>query len=138
MRANPGLLRGLNLYWIRFFQLAVFATMFVRDHTRPVMHRALGFDPTDYDMQVLDITTQICKQVFPVTLQIDHPEFLRLLKVLCEVQTQVDAARARGGLVGRALVGWQAMRGAITFARLYFLPTRRADLPAQARLVPTW
>jgi magnesium-protoporphyrin IX monomethyl ester (oxidative) cyclase len=138
MRANPSLLRGVNLYWIRFFQLAVFATMFVRDHTRPVMHRALGFDPTDYDMQVLDITTQICKQVFPVTLQIDHPDFLRLLKVLCEVQDAVDAARARGGLVGRMQIALQAARGAWTFARLYFLPTRRAPLPAQARLVPTW
>ncbi|MEY4083054.1 MAG: magnesium-protoporphyrin monomethyl ester (oxidative) cyclase [Pseudomonadota bacterium] len=138
MRANPGLLRGHNLYWIRFFQLAVFATMFVRDHTRPAMHRALGFDPTDYDLKVLAITTEICKQVFPVTLQVDHPEFLRLLRVLCDVQNRVDQAKARGGLSGRLSLGWQAARGALTFARLYFMPTRRAALPAAPRLAPAW
>ncbi|MFZ9670861.1 MAG: magnesium-protoporphyrin IX monomethyl ester (oxidative) cyclase [Burkholderiaceae bacterium] len=138
MRANPSLLRGPNLYWIRFFQLAVFATMFVRDHTRPVMHRALGLDPTSYDLQVLSITTEICKQVFPVTLQVHHPDFLAGLKKLCQVQQAVDDAKARGGLNGRLAQFWHAGRGALTFARLYFMPTVRADLPAQARLVPTW
>ncbi|MFZ9139857.1 MAG: magnesium-protoporphyrin IX monomethyl ester (oxidative) cyclase [Burkholderiaceae bacterium] len=138
MRANPSLLRGLNLYWIRFFQLAVFATMFVRDHTRPVMHRALGLDPTSYDLQVLSITTEICKQVFPVTLQVHHPDFLAGLQKLCQVQQAVDDAKARGGLTGRLAQFWHAGRGALTFARLYFMPTVRADLPAQARLAPTW
>ena len=138
MRANPSLLRGPNLYWIRFFQLAVFATMFVRDHTRPVMHRALGLDPTSYDLQVLSITTEICKQVFPVTLQVHHPDFLAGLKKLCQVRQAVDDAKARGGLNGRLAQFWHAGRGALTFARLYFMPTVRADLPAQARLVPTW
>jgi magnesium-protoporphyrin IX monomethyl ester (oxidative) cyclase len=138
MRANPSLLRGPNLYWTRFFQLAVFATMFVRDHTRPVMHRALGLDPTSYDLQVLSITTEICKQVFPVTLQVHHPDFLAGLKKLCQVRQAVDDAKARGGLNGRLAQFWHAGRGALTFARLYFMPTVRADLPAQARLVPTW
>jgi magnesium-protoporphyrin IX monomethyl ester (oxidative) cyclase len=138
MRANPALLKGLNLYWIRFFQLAVFATMFVRDHTRPAMHKALGLDPTAYDLRVLHITTEICKQVFPVTLQVDHPQFLALLQKLCDIQTAVDQAKAQGGLSGRLAQLWHAGRGAWTFARLYFMPVRRADLPSEARLAPSW
>ncbi len=138
LRANPGLLAGLNRWWIRFFTLAVFATMFVRDHTRPELHRALGFDPTEYDMAVFRITTEVSKQVFPVTLDIENPRFLAGMRKLCRLSEGMEAARARGGILGHARRALLAGSAALTFAGLYFMAPRTHALPEEIRLAPTW
>ena len=138
LRANPGLLTGVNKLWIRFFVLAVFATMYVRDHARPEFHKALGFDPTDYDFGVFRITSEISRQVFPLTLALEDPRFRTGLDRLVRIGVASDAAKARGGIVGGIKrLGLAAAAGA-TLLRLYLLPARANALPADIRLAPTW
>ncbi len=138
MRANPELVSGTNRLWVRFFQLAVFATMYVRDHQRPAFHAALGMTATDYDMQVFRITEEICRQVFPVTLDVDHPGFARDLARLSRIAERLGRAKARGGVRGAlGRIGWSAAAAA-TFGRLFLRRPRRAELPADVRLSPAW
>jgi magnesium-protoporphyrin IX monomethyl ester (oxidative) cyclase len=138
LRAQPHLLEGRNTLWIRFFLLAVYATMYVRDHTRPEMHQAMHMDPTEYDYQVFRITSEITKQVFPLTLDIDNPRFRAGLERMREISVATEAAKARGGLWGGVLRVGLAARAAVTFAQLYLLPTVPNTLPQDMRVAPSW
>lgn len=138
MRAHPHLLSGFNRVWIRFFLLAVFATMYVRDHTRPELHKALGMATSDYDMQVFRITSEITRQTFPITLDIDNPRFKAGLDKLCQVSVAIDAAKATGGLLGAIKRAGLVVVAATTFLRLFGLPVKRNHLPEQVRLAATW
>ncbi|RYF35721.1 MAG: magnesium-protoporphyrin IX monomethyl ester (oxidative) cyclase, partial [Comamonadaceae bacterium] len=138
MRSDPGLLRGHNKLWIRFFLLAVYATMYVRDHTRPEMHAAMGMDPTEYDYQVFRITNEITRQVFPFTLDLDAPRFRAGLERMRRISVAAEAARARGGLVGAVRRAGLGVAAAWVFARLYCLPVLPNDLPDNVRVAPAW
>ena len=138
MRANPKYLSGLNKLWVRFFVLAVFATMYVRDHARHEFHAYLGIDPDDYDFKVFRLTSEISKQVFPLTLDLDNPAFHAGLKRLLKASEGISAAKKQGGPVGFAKRLYHSGSAALSFARLYLLPTHRNELPARIRLQPTW
>ncbi len=138
MRADPKLLRGGNRLWIKFFLLSVYATMYVRDHARPAFHAALGVDPTDYDYRVFRVCSEITKQIFPFTIDIDHPGARKAFDRLSEINLRITRASARGGVVGALQkVGLFAAAGA-AFVSLYLVPATPNEAPADVRLVPVW
>ena len=131
MRSDPKLLSGLNKLWIRFFLVAVYATMYVRDHARPAFHEALGVDPTEYDYTVFRITSEITRQVFPVVLDSDNPRFRALMETMRKTAVAMEGA-------GRIRRTGLMLKAAVTFARLYLLPAKRNEAPATVRLQPAW
>jgi magnesium-protoporphyrin IX monomethyl ester (oxidative) cyclase len=138
MRANPNLLTGVNKWWIRFFLLSVFATMFVRDHGRPLFHEALGLDITEYDMQVFRITQEISKQVFPVTLDLDNPAFLAGMQKLLEISRKMAMSKGGYGLGGVLRRASLTASAGFTLAKLFFMRPQRHELPRQVRMAPAW
>ncbi len=138
MRANPGLLSGVNRLWIRFFLLSVYATMYVRDHARPEFHAALGMTPTEYDAQVFRICSEISKQTFPLVLDTDHPAFQAGLARLFRITTAMGAAKSRGGILGKLKRVGLTAAAAGTLLRLFLHPVRSNELPAQICRAPAW
>ena len=115
-----------------------YATMYVRDHQRPAFHRALGIDPADYDYKVFRITSEISKQVFPITLDIDHPAFKAGLDRLTRIAEGMGEATARGGFMGRLKRAVLGAAAGATFLRLFVLPVKPNAPPADVRLQPAW
>jgi magnesium-protoporphyrin IX monomethyl ester (oxidative) cyclase len=138
LRANPHLLRGANTLWIRFFLNAVYATMYVRDHTRPMLHNAMGLESDAYDYQVFRITSEISKQVFPLTLDTDSPRYRAGLERLHRASDRAARAKKEGGLLNLAKRGASDVEGAATFLRMMLLPTIPNELPADIRVAPRW
>lgn len=138
LRSDPKLLEGANKLWVRFFLLSVYATMYVRDHNRPVFHAALGVDPTEYDYKVFAITNQIARQVFPVELDIDSPAFRRQMEKLRLAAERIEEGKAKGG-IGGLLSRASGMAGAgLAFARMYLMSPKPNALPRSIRLQPAW
>jgi magnesium-protoporphyrin IX monomethyl ester (oxidative) cyclase len=137
MRSNPHLLAGANKLWIRFFLLAVYATMYVRDHNRPEFHKALGITPSEFGRRVFAVTNEITQQVFPVVIDIDHPAFEPTLDRLWKISRAMEAAND-GTLMGRARRAMLSARAAVAFTRLFLIPPRKNVLPASSRLQPVW
>ena len=138
IRSDKKLLQGVNKLWIKFFLLAVFSTMFVRDHMRPAFHKALGVDIEDYDMRVFALTGEISKQCFPLTLDLDNPKMLEGFRRMERINRKAAAASEAGGVMGKVRKAWWAAAATVNFIRLYSIPTKQNTIPETSRLQPVW
>ncbi|MEO1148627.1 MAG: magnesium-protoporphyrin IX monomethyl ester (oxidative) cyclase [Cyanobacteria bacterium J06638_22] len=80
MRAKPSILNDWKArLWSRFFLLSVFATMFLNDIQRSGFYASLGLDAREYDIHVIKKTNETAGRVFPIILNVEHPDFFRLM-----------------------------------------------------------
>ena len=135
MKTDPRLTSGINVFWIKFFLTAVYATMFVRDHQRPEFHKALGVDTDWFAYSVFTKCSEISKQVFPLTLDIDNPRWIRNLRAL--QRANADLARAKKeGAVFRKLAAMA--RTGLAFVSLLTIPSIKNEVPLKTGLEPAY
>lgn len=134
MRAQPNTLNDWKArLWCRFFLLSVFATMYLNDVQRAGFYACLGLDAREYDKLVIEKTNETAGRVFPIILDIDHPDFYNCLETCVrnnEKLREIDNSNLPGFLKGLRKLpaflsnGWQ-------FVKLYFLKPIRVDHYAQ-------
>jgi magnesium-protoporphyrin IX monomethyl ester (oxidative) cyclase len=90
MKAQPDIIQDWKAkLWCRFFLLSVFATMYLNDIQRSGFYAALGLDAREYDIHVIQKTNETAGRVFPVILNVDHPDFFRRLDVAAEANDKL-------------------------------------------------
>ena len=138
MKTDPKLTKGVNVYWIKFFLTAVYATMYVRDHQRPAFHEALGIDPAEYGQEVFAKTSELSKQIFPITLDIENPRWERNLVRMQKANVDLAEATGKAGFGAKIARMTARLRAAVAFIALYTIPSKKHVVPESPRLDPVW
>ena len=135
MKSDPKLTRGVNVWWIKFFLTAVYATMYIRDHQRPAFHEALGVDTDWYAHEVFTKTSKLSEQIFPITLDIDNPRWEAGLRRLQKANVDLANAKKQGRKF--AQLG-ASIRAGLAFVGLFTIPSKRHAVPLKTRLEPAY
>ena len=135
MKTDPKLTQGRNVLWIKFFLTAVYSTMYVRDHQRPAFHKALGVDPDWYAHEVFTKTSKLTEQIFPITVDIDHPRWQPNLEKMQKANADLAIAKEEGKFFAK--IGAQ-VRAVSAFVSLYTIPAKKHVVPATTRLEPSY
>jgi magnesium-protoporphyrin IX monomethyl ester (oxidative) cyclase len=83
--------------WARFFLLTVFVTHTLTVFERADFYHSLGFDPRDYNTQVVKKTNETSLRAFPAVLDTDHRDFFPRLEKCSEANmkmAEINASKA--------------------------------------------
>ena len=110
--------------WCRFFLLSVFVTMYLNDLQRNDFYATIGLDAKQFDQHVIRKTNQSSKTLFPVILDVDHPEFFPLLDICSDANTKlIEIEKTSDNDFSRFLNKFpQYVTMAVSLLKLYFLP----------------
>ena len=130
MKSQPSTVRGWRArLWCRFFLLAVFATMYVRDVARKEFYEALGLDARTYDRYVIRKTNETSARIFPVVLDVESPKFWERLERMVgnnAALSQADSSSLPAPLKAlRKLPLWAA--NALEMAQLFLMAPIRSE-----------
>ena len=115
-----------------------YSTMYVRDHQRPAFHDALGVDPDWYAHEVFTKTSKLSQQIFPITLDIEHPRWQPNLERMQRASVTVAKGKQQGGLGGLIKRGIGMAQATRAFIALYTIPANKHVVPATTRLEPAY
>uniref|UniRef100_A0A3G3MGX3 Probable magnesium-protoporphyrin IX monomethyl ester [oxidative] cyclase n=1 Tax=Neogoniolithon spectabile TaxID=231755 RepID=A0A3G3MGX3_9FLOR len=118
----------LNTYsaklWCRFFLISVFATMYLNDCQRSEFYKLIGLDARQYDIHVIRKTNESASRIFPLSLNLDHPNFFRIMDI-CATQNRllINLDKANLPTYIKAVKKLPLyVKLTINFIKLYFIP----------------
>ena len=118
----------LNTYesrlWCKFFLLSVFVTMYLNDAQRKDFYATIGLDAKQFDKYVICKTNQSSGTLFPVILDVDHPNFFPLMDS-CEQANQnlIDITKEETSEILKSLKKIpNYIQMAVSLVKLYLLP----------------
>ena len=112
-----------------------YATMYIRDHQRPAFHNALGVDPDWYAEEVFTKTSELSKQIFPITLDIDNPKWFAKLRKLQKVNAELAEAKKGNNKLKQI---WCSSKAALIFLSLLAVPAKSNKVPDVTRMEPAY
>lgn len=117
--------------WCRFFLLSVFATMYLNDLQRAQFYAAIGLDAREFDREVIAKTNETAGRVFPIILDVDHPEFYARLERCVENNAKLNEIAQAGGGFLKKLPFY--VSNLVQMVKLFLLPVKAAPAPATVR-----
>jgi magnesium-protoporphyrin IX monomethyl ester (oxidative) cyclase len=130
LRSQPQFVNNLeSRLWSRFFLLSVFATMYLNDIQRSGFYRSIGLDAREYDKQVIEKTNETAGRIFPVILNVNHPDFYNRLETCITNNEKLRAVDASDALAPikflKKLPAY--LSNAVQFISLYLMKPIRVD-----------
>jgi magnesium-protoporphyrin IX monomethyl ester (oxidative) cyclase len=140
LRSQPDFMRGRkNRFAIKFFTLAVYVTMYLRDSESAVYAR-MGIDWEKFDRKVIDETERAAQQVWGLGIRTHSAYFLSCLRRMARNNASNKRGRSARGL---ASIGAFAMRyfryanNVVQYAKLMLQPHDRVEVLPRSRWTET-